>query len=94
MDVQQYEANRVDGELRSMRWQVEKEIKTLPEDDADRLRIYEELKGTDAKFEAYSDDWAKAGKSIHSTLTILPHSEAHRHHRYPRFSQTRVEDDS
>jgi hypothetical protein len=92
--LQQYEANRVDGELRSMRWQVEKEIKNLPEDDADRLRIYEELKGTDTKFEAYSDDWAKAGTSVHSTLTISPHSEAHRHHRYPRFSQTRVEDDS
>ncbi|KAK6526199.1 hypothetical protein TWF281_011234 [Arthrobotrys megalospora] len=59
--LQQYEANRMDGELRSMRWQVEKEIKQLPENDVDRLRIYDELKGTDAKFEAYSNEWAKAG---------------------------------
>jgi hypothetical protein len=92
--LQQYEANRVDGELRSMKWQVEKEIKQLPEDDADRLRIYEELKGTDAKFEAYSNEWAKAGTSVHSTLTISPHSETHLHHRYPRFSQKGVADDS
>jgi hypothetical protein len=68
--LQQYEANRVDGELRSMRWQVEKEIKQLLEDDADRLRIYEELKGTDNKFEAYSNEWAKAGTSVHSTNNL------------------------
>jgi hypothetical protein len=68
--LQQYEANRVDGELRSMRWQVEKEIKTLPENDADRLRIYEELKGTDAKFETYSDEWAIAGTSVHPTNNL------------------------
>lgn len=92
--LEQYEANRVDGELRSMRWQVEKEIKSLPEDDADRLRIYEELKGTDVKFEAYSDEWAKAGTSVHSTIIISPHSEANRHHRYPRFSKKGVADDS
>ncbi|KAK6511077.1 hypothetical protein TWF506_010158 [Arthrobotrys conoides] len=60
-DLQQYEANRVDGELRSMKWQVEKEINELPEDDPDRLRIYEELKSTDAKFAAYSNEWAKSG---------------------------------
>ncbi|KAK3368422.1 hypothetical protein B0H63DRAFT_504294 [Podospora didyma] len=64
--LQQYEANGMDGELRSMRWQVEKEIKALPEDDADRLRIYKELEGTDAKFEAYSNEWAKAG--IHESV--------------------------
>jgi hypothetical protein len=69
--LQQYEANRADGELRSMRWQVEKEIKTLPEDDVDRLRIYEELKGTDAKFEEYSNEWAKAGMSIPATLNNI-----------------------
>jgi hypothetical protein len=92
--LQQYEANRVDGELRSMRWQVEKEIKNLPEDDADRLRMYEELNGTDAKFTAFSEEWEKAGTSVHSSLTILPHSEAHRHPRYPRFSQKWVADDS
>lgn len=70
--LQQYEANRVDGELRSMRWQVEKEIKQLPESDEDRLRLYEELKGTDAKFEQYSDQWAKAG-AYTPKLPILFH---------------------
>ncbi len=71
--LQQYEANRVDGELRSMRWQVEKEIKQLADDDADRLRIYEELKGTDAEFEAYANEWAKAGASIPSyTIKLHP----------------------
>ncbi|KAH8897593.1 hypothetical protein GQ53DRAFT_884240 [Thozetella sp. PMI_491] len=59
--LQQYEANRADGEVRSMRWQVEKEINELPEDDADRLRIYQELMAADAKFAAYSNEWAKAG---------------------------------
>jgi hypothetical protein len=94
MGIEHYEVNRVDGELRSMRWQVLKEIEKLPEDDADRLGLYEELKGTDAKFEAYSDEWAKAGRSLHSTLTISPHSEAHCHHRCPQFGQARVADDS
>ncbi|KAK0701302.1 hypothetical protein B0H67DRAFT_558768 [Lasiosphaeris hirsuta] len=64
--LQQYDANRVDGELRSMRWQVEREIQQLPENDVDRLRIYEELKATDAKFEAHSNEWAKAG--IHESV--------------------------
>ncbi|KAK6357784.1 hypothetical protein TWF718_002090 [Orbilia javanica] len=59
--LEQYEANRMDGELRSMKWQVEKELNQLPDDDVDRLRIYQELKNTDAKFEAYSNEWAKAG---------------------------------
>lgn len=66
--LQQYEANRVDGELRSMKWEVEKELNKLPEDEADRLRIHEELKATEAKFEAYSNEWAMAGKSFHYTL--------------------------
>jgi hypothetical protein len=94
MGVQQYEASRVDGELQSMRWQVEKEIKTLSEDDVDRLRIYEELKGTDSKVEAYSDEWAKAGTFVQLLTTISSHSEAHCHYRYSQFSQTRVADDS
>ena len=64
MGLEQYEANRVDGELRSMRWQVEKEIKELPEDDADRLRLYKELEDTDAQFAAYSNEWAKTGTAL------------------------------
>ncbi|KAF3309713.1 hypothetical protein TWF173_010606 [Orbilia oligospora] len=64
--LQQYEANRVDSELRSMKWQVEKEINELPEDDPDRLRIYELLKDTDDKFAAYSNEWAKTG--IHDAV--------------------------
>jgi hypothetical protein len=63
-DLEQYEASKVDGEIRSMRWQVEKEIQKLPEGDVDRLRIYEELKGTDEKFETYSNEWSLASKSI------------------------------
>ncbi|KAF3173803.1 hypothetical protein TWF106_001085 [Orbilia oligospora] len=64
--IQQYEANRVDSELRSMKWQVEKEINELPEDDPDRLRIYELLKDIDDKFAAYSNEWAKTG--IHDAV--------------------------
>jgi hypothetical protein len=92
--LQQYEANRVDGELCSMKWQVEKEINKLPENDADRLRISEELKSSDARFAAYSNEWAKAGMSFQGLLTLSPHSEAHHHHRSPRGSQKRVADDS
>ncbi|KAK6504529.1 hypothetical protein TWF481_006470 [Arthrobotrys musiformis] len=65
-DLQQYEANRVDSDLRGMRWQVEKEIKQLPEDDADRLRIYDELQSIDAQVAAYSNEWAKAG--VHASV--------------------------
>ncbi|KAK0713479.1 hypothetical protein B0T26DRAFT_782443 [Lasiosphaeria miniovina] len=60
-DLTQYDASKLDGELRSMRWQVEREITKLPDDDADRLRIHDELKRTDAQVEAYSNDWALAG---------------------------------
>lgn len=70
-DLDQSSANRVDSELRSMRWQVEKEVKQLPEDDADRIRIYEDLKATDAKFEAYSNEWGKAGASVLSQIANL-----------------------
>jgi hypothetical protein len=93
-NLQQYEASRVDGELRSMRWQVEKEITQLPEDDVDRLRIYEELRSTDSKFAAYFDEWEKAGKSVHSTLRISPRSTAYPYHRYSWISQTWVAEDS
>lgn len=60
--LQHYEANKVDGELRSMRWAVEKELNQLPEGDADRERLFGELKGTDDKFAAYSNEWGKEGK--------------------------------
>ncbi|KAK1753333.1 hypothetical protein QBC47DRAFT_55392 [Echria macrotheca] len=66
LGLQQYDANRVDGELRSMRWQVEKELKQLSEDDADRVRLYKELEGTDAKFEVYLNEWVKAG--VHESV--------------------------
>jgi len=56
----------MDGELRSMRWKVEKEIKLLPEDDTDRLRLYAELARVDAKWAEHSDAWAKAG--IHEAV--------------------------
>ncbi|KAK3376305.1 hypothetical protein B0T24DRAFT_699739 [Lasiosphaeria ovina] len=65
-DLTQYDASKLDGELRSMRWQVEREITKLPDDDADRLRIYDELKRTDAQVEAYSNDWALAG--VHKSV--------------------------
>jgi hypothetical protein len=54
-----------------MRWQVEKEIKQLPEDDADRIRIYEDLKASDGKFDAYSNEWGMAGRSVLSQVASL-----------------------
>jgi len=80
--LQQFEANRADGEVRSARWQFEKEINALPENDADRMRLSEELKAADAKFEAYADAWAKAGMFVDSTNNLA--IEAYHPRRYAR----------
>ncbi|EPS43378.1 hypothetical protein H072_2588 [Dactylellina haptotyla CBS 200.50] len=61
LGIQGYEVNRVDSDIKSMRWQVEREINKLPEDDEDRKKIAAELEAVDAKVTAYSNEWEKAG---------------------------------
>ncbi|KAK3339870.1 hypothetical protein B0T25DRAFT_466995 [Lasiosphaeria hispida] len=61
MGLQGYQVSKVDGEVRGLRWQVERELRQLPEEDADRASVEGELKRLDAKLAGYSDAWAKAG---------------------------------
>ena len=57
--LDQYAANRVDGEVRSMRWAVEREINHLPENDPDRQQLFAELENADAKLAGHSNEWGK-----------------------------------
>jgi len=61
MGLQGYDVSKMDGEIRSLRWQVERELQHLPEGDGDRERVDGELKALDKRVEGYSEEWAKAG---------------------------------
>lgn len=60
--LRQYETDTVDGEFWTLRKQVDQQLQKLPEEDPDRLRLYEELKGTDATWQGYLDELEKAGE--------------------------------